>query len=674
MTKINEQSLWVPQIYQIDRQDTVEGGESGIANIQAKQLADRTTYLRNLNDSLAGMALLGEGPYTSAPQAQADINAGRIPLGTKFGVRSTVSGQWVQEYQNIDGVATPTGEWMPSGKGLTEAIDSIKRKVRNVPSRLAGLPPEFMAGVAAPSGQIAPFLNKEARVCWIDARRKGRTQLAAAESQLPARFMYKSSPVMLPDGAVCSRIYLNKKRQITEAYTQDGAHYIATDSGLKRIAGDTAAPAKNINYSSSSAAGVCGVTRTRLSVDPDPNICYIIVIWGQSLAQGWNTLSSDVLIATDPLYPDSCFMFKSSRGAGKENPNRGGMPITELEPLKETINGGWKETAASSTAAHVVSEVEKQTGHRIRTLSFVAAEGGKPYMELTKGTPAWQALMQGLIDAREICERNGWKPVFLAVDVMAGESDSDQVTFMTTERYKRQLQQFDGNIQAEARRIFNQASNVPVIISQSAFTPTSRKIWDQPVRQAQFEADGVGNIRLAGPVYPHPSGDTIHINSLGQNRRGQAVARAIVWECFGTGWRTIKPTGYVWKSDTVFQLPYEAPRPPLVIDKTEEVIKTEGLGAGMGYIFDDYTDSPPTIISVKVVSNTLIEIELSKPPAGSSCRLGYAIKRNDDNTTNQDGPIIGARGAMCDSTAHISLYENKAHPNWCPAYIMNMTR
>jgi hypothetical protein len=213
-----------------------------------------------------------------------------------------------------------------------------------------------------------------------------------------------------------------------------------------------------------------------------------------------------------------------------------------------------------------------------------------------------------------------------------------------------------------------------VIISQSAFTPTSRKIWDQPVRQAQFEIDGLGNLLLAGPVYPHPSGDTIHINSLGQNRRGQTVARPIVWQCFGTGWRTIKPTGYIWKSDTVFQISHEVPRPPLVIDKTEEIIKTAGLGAGMGYIFDDYTDSPPDIISVKVVSNIFIEITLSKPPAGLSFRLGYAIKRNDDNTSNQDGPIIGARGAVCDSTAHISLYENKAHPNWCPAYIMNMTR
>lgn len=673
MTKINEQSLWVPDIYQIDRKDVVEGGESGVANVQAAQLAARTTYLRNQNDALAGMALLGEGPYTSAPLAQADINAGRIPLDAKFGVRSTVSGQWVQEYQNINGVATPTGEWLPSGKGLTKAIDSIKRKVRNVPARLAGLPLGFSAGVASPTGRVAPFMTNAARLCWIDARKKGRTQLAAAESELPARFLYKSLPVKLPDGAVCSRIFVNKKRQITEAYTQDGAHYIATAKGLRRIAGNTATPTQSINYSSNTGS-VCGVTSTRLSVDPDPTICYIIISWGQSLAEGWSKQNGDVLIATDPLYPDNCWMFKSSRGAGKENPGRPATPVTELESLRESINGGWKETAASSTASHIVSEVEKHTGQRIRTLSYIAAQGGKPYMELTKGTSTWQKLVQGLIDARDICEREGWKPVLLAVDMMAGESDSDSVSFMTTERHKRQMQQFDANIQAEARRIFNQASNVPVMISQCAYTPSSRTIWDQPVRQAQFDVDGIGNLRLAGPVYPHPSGDSIHINSLGQNRRGQVVARAIVWECFGTGWRTVKPTGYVWKTDTVFRVLHDVPRAPLVLDASNNVIKTAGLGAGMGFVFDDFTDAPPEIIRVSVASNTVIEIELSKPPAGPSCRVGYAIKRNDDNTTNQDGPIEGARGAVCDSTAHLSLYENKAHPNWCPAYIMNMTR
>lgn len=83
-------------------------------------------------------------------------------------------------------------------------------------------------------------------------------------------------------------------------------------------------------------------------------------------------------------------MFKSERGVGKENPNRLEYPIMDLEPLRDTINGGWQETAASSIAAHIVHEIEERTGHRIRTISYVAAEGGKPYMDLTKGTTSWK--------------------------------------------------------------------------------------------------------------------------------------------------------------------------------------------------------------------------------------------------------------------------------------------
>lgn len=148
-----------------------------------------------------------------------------------------------------------------------------------------------------------------------------------------------------------------------------------------------------------------------------------------------------------------------------------------------------------------------------------------------------EKLIQGLVDARNICIKKGWRPILLAVDVMAGESDSEyeKVPNMSTERYKRQLLQFDINIQSEAKRIFKQTSTVPIIVSQSAYTPTSRELWDQPVRQAQYISDGIGNIRLCGPIFNLPSADQIHINSLGQNRRGQMVARAIIWEYFFNG-------------------------------------------------------------------------------------------------------------------------------------------
>lgn len=545
-------------------------------------------------------------------------------------------------------------------------VDVLNNLVTHVPNQIPSLVDVF-AGVRSDDGYFLPFLLRNGQGCFIDP--DGKLQVNAASADIPARPFIECESFELPDGAICTQIIVDPDNRIKEAWTAGGGYYIQTPNGLKNVSGNAKAAAKNITYASAKST-VMGMSPTRISVNPDPRICYIIVTAGQSLAQGWSTGTGDVLIATDPLYPDSCFMFKSPRGAGKENPNRVSSPITEIEPLRETINGGWKESAASSLAAHIVHEVEKHTGHRIRTLSYIAATGGKPYMDLTRGTQAWDTLVQGLIDARDICEREGWIPVVLGLDWMAGESDMDQVAYMTKEREKRQLIQLDRDFNAEAKRIFpDHAGDAIISVCQCAFTPNGT--WSQHVRQAQYESDGIGNIRLAGPIYPFSSGDTIHINSLGQNRRGQLPARVFVLEKFGTGWRTIKCTGYIRLSDTKIRLIFDTPR-ELVLDVSGSIINTDGLGAGLGFVCDDRTTSPPTITEATVSSTSTIDLTFSKPFANRCGRIGYAIKRNDGNTT-QDGPLVGARGCLRDSTTHESLYETGVtHPNWCPAFILEI--
>ncbi|HBX8613288.1 TPA: hypothetical protein MII34_04490, partial [Klebsiella pneumoniae] len=51
MTKISETSRWEDDIYQVKRGDKVEGGAAGVANIQARQLAARTRWLKGQLES-----------------------------------------------------------------------------------------------------------------------------------------------------------------------------------------------------------------------------------------------------------------------------------------------------------------------------------------------------------------------------------------------------------------------------------------------------------------------------------------------------------------------------------------------------------------------------------------------------------------------------------------------
>lgn len=50
MTNVAESPFWEPGIYQLETTDPVMGGANGIDNLQAKQLANRTNYLKQQID------------------------------------------------------------------------------------------------------------------------------------------------------------------------------------------------------------------------------------------------------------------------------------------------------------------------------------------------------------------------------------------------------------------------------------------------------------------------------------------------------------------------------------------------------------------------------------------------------------------------------------------------
>lgn len=85
MGKITEQQQWEEDIYLIEKQDKVLGGELGVINIQAKQLANRTKYLKDqvdgINRDRTGYAPKASPSFTgipTAPTAAAGTNNAQI--------------------------------------------------------------------------------------------------------------------------------------------------------------------------------------------------------------------------------------------------------------------------------------------------------------------------------------------------------------------------------------------------------------------------------------------------------------------------------------------------------------------------------------------------------------------------------------------------------------------
>lgn len=78
MTNITETPAWAPVVDEIDITDQVLGGPDGVINIQAKQLADRTAYLKQQVETAGATA--GQAD-TKADQALAQIDAIEIASG-----------------------------------------------------------------------------------------------------------------------------------------------------------------------------------------------------------------------------------------------------------------------------------------------------------------------------------------------------------------------------------------------------------------------------------------------------------------------------------------------------------------------------------------------------------------------------------------------------------------
>lgn len=82
---ITEQQQWEDEVYLIEKQDKVLGGELGVINVQAKQLANRTKYLKGqldtINQERTGYAQKASPAFTgipTAPTASAGTNNAQI--------------------------------------------------------------------------------------------------------------------------------------------------------------------------------------------------------------------------------------------------------------------------------------------------------------------------------------------------------------------------------------------------------------------------------------------------------------------------------------------------------------------------------------------------------------------------------------------------------------------
>lgn len=586
-------------------------------------------------------ANVGGKVYASAADGVA-VGTG-VAIGQFFNVRSPSTSAYMDEYQNLAGVATPTGKSYPA----TSFVQGVQDELRDHKKAAAPSPVGVQWALAvhsADGSKIAPLLRNDGALIGLNP-----------DTGVVERALQENDRQAVTDGfAVYAAAVYNPTLGLAAPFMLASGELVSLNPRTGRWEKVATAPfSQHATYSQ--GAYTDAVTQNIISNADDVATHWLLLVSiGQSNALPHPGPATG---AATPLYPTKAWMFSGGPLRTTTASNAALVPLAETDPAGET--------ALSSWANHLIRDLQAARGVQPNVLAFVAAQGSQPYMNLKRGSPSYSWFLQGLDDAVAAIRAKGGTRITTVIDWMQGESDTDKVTGATATRYARQIQQHMRQVRADVVARTGEVEPPVFLLNQIGFTPGS-DIWDQPVRRAAVLLDGIDHARLAGTHYPYPYYDTIHANSVGESRRGQALARATIAELFGTGWRGVKPVAWYWVSPVSFAIDFDCETQPLVLDTSGTFINTAGL-ANQGFQFDDGSGAAPLITDVSVAQRT-VTVTLAATPAGKRPRWGYAMQRNAGNTT-QDGPEVGARGTLRDSTAHQSLYDAVDQSNWAPAFV-----
>ncbi|MEZ6661520.1 sialate O-acetylesterase [Klebsiella pneumoniae] len=399
----------------------------------------------------------------------------------------------------------------------------------------------------------------------------------------------------------------------------------------------------------------------------DVPVCFIFVTAGQSNARGYCPDADQTIVAATPVYPDNAFML--SGGV-----RRTGTRSTTLVPLVEAVSGTDKETAASGLANTFIRDMAAATGIMPRTLSIVCAQSGQAYEYQKRGNRVYQYLLDSIEDCVTACKAKGWLPIVLCVDWMQGESDENW-SGLREGMYESRMKQYQRQVISDIMARTGQKE--PPIIAQTQIgyvNDNHGAFTGQYVRMSVNKLHGHEQFRCVNTLYQYDFiSDGLHLTCAAQNKRGAAVARAIVQEWFTSGWYGMVPSGFVWNSPTQIQINIPS-YTNLTIDTTN--ISTDGL-ANYGFNYTDESASPPAVSSVAISSDGKgVLINLASAPTGRFGRVSYATVENplqSGASVKPSGRTLGARGCVRSSAGITWVYDTSVTLyDWLPAFRINV--
>lgn len=636
-----------PEIFldNVKRADELVNGPAGTINDRGGEPLDTWRQMMAKNDEIRQNLIPLSKQYMTIEAAQADI--ANIPAGSTTYVRSQDGSSLADEYINLAGTLQPTGRRMVRDDyGYQVSPDSVT---------LAAYDPE--------TSRVAPFLNTSGRLIQIGPDGKYYELLTQQESELYALGREGSVPQFIGGEKVWRMTVDSTTNQIVEAYTVGGKHWIYSDGGLVAVNNGSGGGGGDDDANQLPEYGLHLSGSTVYPYSETVPVCFIFVTAGQSNARGYCPDVDQAIVAATPVYPEHAFML--SGGV-----RRTGTRSTTLVPLVEAVSGTDKETAASGLANTFIRDMAAATGVMPRTISIVCAQSGQAYEYQKRGNQVYQYLLDSIEDCVTACKARGWLPIVLCVDWMQGESDEDW-SGLREGMYDSRMRQYQRQITSDIIARTGQNEPPIIAITQLGYVNDGHGAFTgQYARLASTRLHGKEQFRLVNSLYQYEFiSDGLHLTCAGQNRRGAAVARAVIQEWFTSGWYGLVPTGFVWNSPTQIQINVPS-YTNLTIDTTN--ISTDGL-ANYGFNYTDESASPPAISSVAISSDGKgVLINLASAPTGRFGRVSYATVENplqSGASVKPSGRTLGARGCIRSSSGITWVYDTSVTLyDWLPAF------
>lgn len=563
MPNIKENAVWVDGIYQLSEETPVLGKVEGVpdggpSNLQAEQLANRTRWLRQTLDGLQA----GDAPYPSPEAAQDAINSGSIPLDARFSVRVDDANIWVAEYQNVNGVATPTGKVYPS----KAFVDTLSEIIRSLFTQLApagmslafmdkrknystGLDDagRFLAGwIRANKAELKELSTEEFISSVISSSRLnlGSSALSVVSDgnavslydslkqlcfALTKKGVLKSGKAEINNLAIANLLGLPANTSISSATLHD--FVMAWRDVLKR-------PAVGIKTNGAFAAGKIEANRldvktlksetleVKAIISPSflryfnqtiysrlPDIAHKIG-FGQSLAAGVNT---QALITIAALYTALRFIggVRAQDGSGTSAENHAQL-VPYVETYKNTANGAaWETPMAGSIRGWYELLIAENYGFNpddLIILGSVPAEGSQSIASLTSGTylqRVYDDITYGYARAQELGKT--YRPV--AMYLMVGETD--QTLGTTAESFSATFDLLQQRVDTHASAVCGENIRVPIFVYQfSSWINRTPNTSYPTIPMALLElAKTRENVYLTNPMYIHDYTDNAHLTA-----------------------------------------------------------------------------------------------------------------------------------------------------------------